>query len=108
MMNGYGTFLRINSRSEFLGGAEKKTDTPGVYFVEQLLACVVAVRFLNELYLPFGDIMVFHQLAFYLAVDIPLVRFICAEVRKNELCAFLVEVFVIILRNFGRTMGVIL
>lgn len=104
-MDGHGTLLRIDSRSQFLCGAEKETDAPGVHILEQFLACVVAVRLLDEPYLFLRDIMVFHELAPYLAVDVPLVRLVSAQVREYELCAFLVEIFVVIFRNLGRAMG---
>ena len=76
MMDGHGPFLRVDTRSQFLCGTEKETDAPGVHILEQFLACVVAVRLLNELYLLFRDIMVFHELAPDFTVDVPLVGFI--------------------------------
>ena len=48
--------------------------------------------------------MVFHELASYLTVNVPLVGFIRTEIGKDELCAFLVEIFIVIFRNLGRTM----
>ena len=78
-------------------GAEKKTDASGVHIAEQFLACIVTACFLNELYLPFRDIMVFHELASYLTVNVPLVGFIRTEIGKDELCAFLVEIFIVCL-----------
>lgn len=80
MMDGHGALLRICSRTQFLGGAEQETDAARVHIAEQLLACVVTVCVLNELYLLFRDIMVFHELAPYLAVNVPLVWFISAKV----------------------------
>ena len=80
MMDGHGTFLRVDSRSQFLCGPEKETDASGVHILEQFLACVVAVCLLNELYLLLRDIMVFHELAPYLAVNVPLVRLISTKV----------------------------
>jgi len=79
-MDGHGTLLRIDSRSQFLCGAEKETDAPGVHILEQFLACVVTVCFLNELYLLFRNIMVFHEFTPYLTVDVPLVGFIGTQV----------------------------
>ena len=104
-MDGHGPFLCVDTRSQFLCGAEKETDAPGIHILEQFLACVVAVRLLNELYLLFRDIMVFHELAPDFTVDVPLVGFIGTQVLKNELCAFLVKIFIVILRNLGRAMG---
>ena len=80
MMDGHGTFLCVDSRSQFLCGPEKETDASGVHILEQFFACIVAVCFLNELYLLFRDIMVFHELAPYLAVNVPLVRLISTKV----------------------------
>lgn len=80
MMDGHGALLRIDSRSQFLGGAEQETDAPGVHIAEQFLACIVAICFLNELYLFFRDIMVFHEFAPYLTVDVPLVGFIGTQI----------------------------
>ena len=80
MMDGHGAFLSVDTCSQFLCGAEEETDAPGVHIAEQFLACVVAICFLNELYLLFRDIMVFHELAPYLAVDIPLVGLISTKV----------------------------
>ena len=80
MMDGHGTFLRVDTRTQFLCGTEKETDAPGIHILEQFLACVVTVCFLNELYLLFRDIMVFHEFASYLTVDVPLVGFIGTQV----------------------------
>ena len=80
MMDGHGAFLSGDTCSQLLCGAEKETVAPGVHILEQFLACVVAVRFLNEPYLLFRDIIVFHELAPYLAVDIPLVGLISTKV----------------------------
>lgn len=102
MMDGHGTFLRIDTRTQFLCGTEKETDAARVHVPEQFLACVVAVRLLDEPYLFLRDIVVFHELAPYFAVDVPLVRLVSAQVREYELCAFLVKIFVVILRNLGR------
>ena len=73
-------FLRVDSRSQFLCGPEKETDASGVHILEQFLACVVAVCFLNEFYLLFRDIMVFRELAPDFTVDVPLVWFIGTQV----------------------------
>mgnify|MGYP005979382709 CR=1 FL=1 len=105
MMDGHGTFLRIDTRTQFLCGTEKETDAARVHVPEQFLACVVAVRLLDEPYLFLRDIVVFHELAPYFAVDVPLVRLVSAQVREYELCAFLVKIFVVILRNLGRAVG---
>lgn len=79
-MDSHRALLRINSRSQFLGGAEQETDAAGVHIAEQFLACVVAICLLNELYLLFRDIMVFYKFAPYLAVDVPLVGLIGTQV----------------------------
>ena len=80
MMDAHGPFLRVDTRSQLLCGAEEETDTAGVHVAEQFLARFVTVSFLNELYLSLGDIMVFHELALYLAVNVPLVGLIRTKV----------------------------
>lgn len=88
MMDGHGPFLRVDTRSQFLCGTEKETDAPGIHILEQFLACVVAVRLLNELYLLFRDIMVFHELAPDFTVDVPLVGFIGTQYKVYPLMFF--------------------
>ena len=88
MMDGHGTFLRVDTRAQFLCGTEKETDAARVHVPEQFLARVVAVRLLDEPYLFLRDIMVFHELASDFTVDVPLVRLISAQVREYELTGF--------------------
>ena len=80
MMDGHGPFLSVDTCSQLLCGAEKETDAAGVHIFEQFLTCIVTVSFLNELYLPLRDIMVFHELTFYLAVNVPLVGLIGTQI----------------------------
>ena len=104
-MDGHGPLLGVDSRSQFLGGAEKETDASGVHVVKQFLTRVVAVRLLNETDLLFRNVMVFHQLAPDFAVNVPFVRLVRAQVGKHELRALLVEILVVVFRNPGRAVG---
>ena len=88
MMDGHGPFLCVDTRTQFLCGTEKKTDAARVHVPEQFLACVVAVRLLDEPYLFLRDIVVFHELASDFTVDVPLVRLISAQVRENVMRSF--------------------
>lgn len=105
LMDGDAPALGIDSGAEHFGGTEEDADFAFVHGCDHCFAGLFGLGFLNEAYLVCRDAIVVHQFALDFAVCVPLTGLVGAQVRKDELGAFVLVIFLIVLVYQGGTMG---
>ena len=87
MVDRYGPLLGIDSRTELLRRTEEDAHLAGVHRCEEVFACFVGRRFLNEADFMRRDAVILDELAFYLGVNIPFGGLVSRKVAEYELRA---------------------
>lgn len=105
LVDGDTPALGVDSGTQHFGGAEEDADFAFVHSCDHGFAGLFGLGFLNEAYLVCRDAIVVHQFALDFAVCVPLTGFVGAQVRKDELGAFVLVIFLIILVYQGGAMG---
>ena len=105
LVDGDAPALGVDSGTQHFGGAEEDADFAFVHGSDHCHARFFGLGFLNEAYLVCRDAVVVHQFALDFAVCVPLTGFVGAQVRKDELRAFLFVVLLIVLVYQGGAMG---
>ena len=97
----YGPLLGSDSRTELLRRTEEDAHLAGVHRCEEVFACFVGRRFLNEADFMRRDAVILDELAFYLGVNIPFGGLVSRKVAEYELRAFGRIVTVVKQAQFG-------
>ena len=78
MMDSHSTLLGIDTRSQHRGRTEDDADVATVHGIHHCFFCLLVLAFLNEAYFMRWDVIVFYQLTFDFAVNVPFARLVSA------------------------------